>query len=91
MMFGWLMKRIFVDKRARERMNESRKAVKKGAVEPVAVKEMSEEQNGAARKKLIQETMALYREKRVEYEKLDKGLRDKIDKAAREAFGGKKE
>jgi len=89
MMFGWLMKRIFVDRRARERMDASRKTAAKVAGKPepenVAVAENEDE-----REKLIRETMALYREKRVEYEALDDDLRDKIDKAAREAFGEKK-
>ena len=90
MMFGRLMKRIFVDRRARERMDESRNIVKKTAVKPEPEKNATAD-NGTAREKLIRETMALYREKRVEYEKLDGDLRAKIDKVAREAFGGEKE
>ena len=37
MMFGWLMKRIFVDRRARERIETSREAVSKTAGKPEPV------------------------------------------------------
>ena len=86
MMFGRLIKRILIDKRARERMAKSGKT----AVKPAAQKKVTAA-GEAERKKLIRQTMSLYREKRVEYEKLDGDLRKKIDKAAREAFGDKKE
>lgn len=85
MMFGRLIKRILIDKRARERMAKSGKTV----VKPAAQKKGSAKSQDK-RKKLISETMALYRQKRVEYEKLDGDLREKIDQAAREAFGEKK-
>ena len=90
MNFDWLVKRIFIDKRARDRIKSSRKTNRKAAATPEPEKDAAAEDR-EARKKLIRETMALYREKRVEYEKLDGELRSKIDKAAREAFGGKKE
>ncbi len=86
MMFARLIKRILIDKRARERMAKNGKT----AVKPAAQKKVTAKSQNK-RKKLISETMALYREKRVEYEKLDGDLREKIDKAAREAFGDKKE
>lgn len=85
MMFGRLIKRILIDKRARERMAKSGKT----AVKPATQKKVSAKRRNE-RKKLISETMALYRVKRVEYEKLDGDLREKIDQAAREAFGEKK-
>ena len=88
MLIGWLMKRLFVDKRARQRIDAKRKTAGNAAVKP-------KPENGKAaqdaRKKLLREIVALYREKRVEYEKLDSDLRGKIEKAAREAFGGKKQ
>jgi hypothetical protein len=89
MKLGWLIKRIFVDKRARERMDASRETVDKAAKKPEPVKDKTVD-DGDARKILIRETMALYRKKRVEYEKLDGDLREKIDKVVREAFGEKK-
>jgi hypothetical protein len=85
MLIGWLMKRIFVDRRARQKIDARRKAA---AVTPNPKKGAGHED---ARKKLLRETMALYREKRVEYEKLDGDLRGKIDKVVREAFGDKKQ
>ena len=89
MMFGWLLKRIFVDRRARAQMDKSRKKVGTAAVKSKPDKSAKVE-DADERQKLIEETMAVYREKRAEYEKLDSNLRDKIDKAASEAFGGKK-
>jgi hypothetical protein len=85
MLIGWLMKRIFVDRRARKKIDARRKSAARA---PNPKKDAGHEDS---RKKLLRETMALYREKRVEYEKLDSDLRGKIDKVVREAFGGKKQ
>lgn len=90
MILGWLMKRIFVDKRARARMDTGRKKVGKAAVVPEPVQDAPVEHEGE-REKLLRETMALYRKRRAEYEKLDGDLRGRFDKVVDEVLGDKKE
>ena len=88
MIIGWLMKRIFVDKRTRNRTDARRKTAGKAAAKPNPQKNAVPQD---AHQNLLRETMALYRQKRMEYEKLDSGLRGKFEKVVREAFDEKKQ
>ena len=85
MIFGSVLKWIFLDKNAR-------KAAKKiTATRAASARESSpgagtETETGDDRDKLIKETMALYRQKRVEYQQLDEGVRDRLAKLADDAL-----
>jgi len=88
MIFGSIFKWIFMDKNAREAAKKidaaTAKTPRKSLRKPDAKNE-----DGGERDALLKETMALYRQKKVEYDKLDEGTRDKIAKLAEEALGGK--
>lgn len=102
-MIEWLMKWIFMDKRARDAAAKMRavqpqdppEETKKSKVEPASeaatpdVAEPDQIQEGDEKAALIQETMALYRKRREEYEQLDEGLRNKLTKLASDALNDK--
>ncbi len=54
------------------------------------VPETVEEAPASDRDILMEQTMALYRQRRAEYEKLDEGVRTKMTKLATDQFGDKK-
>ncbi len=89
MILGSIFKWVFMDKDARKaagkidatRAKPNRKSPRKAA---------AGKENDGERDALIKETMALYRQKKVEYDQLDEGMRDKIAKLAEDALSGKK-
>jgi hypothetical protein len=56
----------------------------------VEVQEIVGEAPASDREVLMEQTMALYRKRRAEYEKLDEGVREKLTKLATEHLGDKK-
>jgi len=112
MMFGWLLKRLFMDKNARAATDRARRLraaqQESDSLEDEDVDDKIDDaspddasadtgsqtdaaEGGSEREKLIRETMALYRQKRAEYENLDDSVRDRIEAAARDALGRRDE
>jgi hypothetical protein len=95
-MIGWLLERIFMDKKGRESRKKARR-LKESPAGRLAAKQASEEDDETGteagvdpeREKLLSEAMTIFRQRRAEYDKLDDAVRDRIDKAASEAFGDK--
>jgi hypothetical protein len=93
-MFGWLMERLFLDKKGRESRKKLKQLEKVSvprakAAEPSVPKMEEAPAEKTERDQIIDDAMAIFRQRRAEYEKLDGAVRDRIDKAASEAFGGK--
>jgi hypothetical protein len=102
-MIKWLTRLIFMDKRAREaaaKIHEAQPRLPPEDTVDVAVASEPDdevsvqgEKDGTAdpedRAALIQQTMALYRQRRGEYEQLDEGVRNKLTKLASDALIGK--
>ena len=91
-MLGWLMERLFVDKRGRESRKKMKRLTEKAAPAPAGTGTPGPEAAPAEkteREQLIDDAMAIFRQRRTEYEKLDGAVRERIDKAASEAFGDK--
>ena len=99
-MIGWLLERIFMDKKGRESREKARR-LKESPAGKRAAKKISEKGDGdrsedgtasvadPEREELINEAMTIFRKRRAEYDKLDESVRDRINKAASEAFGDK--
>lgn len=105
-MIGWLIERIFVDRKGRESRKKLRRlkkdAAPRAATPPARQAKQAKPAKTAGpevpkeaaagsseREQLINDAMTIFRQRRAEYEKLDDFLRDRIDKAANEAFGDK--
>ncbi len=102
-MIKWLMRLVFMDKRARDAAAKMRAAQPEGPPEETkedADEQVSEEaspaqtepveiEDGDDKAALIRQTMALYRQRREEYEQLDEGLRNKLTKLASDALSDK--
>ena len=94
-MFKFFMKCIFMDKRARSAAKKIRdvRSVPKKASRP----KPADKKTGAPaatkpdddRAALIEQTMALYRQRHEEYEQLDEGVREKLTKLASDKMSDK--
>lgn len=93
-MIKFLMKWVFLDKRARDaakKMRNVRPASKK--TKPAKAAEVEKGTPVAAqdddRAALIEQTMALYRQRHEEYEQLDEDVREKLTKLASDKMSDK--
>ena len=99
-MIGWLLERIFMDRKGRESREKARR-LKETPAGKLAAKQASDGEGdhaaggGAAtgadpeREQLLSEAMTIFRQRRAEFDKLDGATRERINKAANEAFGDK--
>jgi hypothetical protein len=94
-MIGWLLERLFIDKKGRagrkkvKRLQQAPAVPAEAAATPAAEATAVEGAPVAdpEREKLLNDAMTIFRQRRAEYEKLDDSVRAKIDKAASKAFG----
>lgn len=95
-MFKFLVKWIFMDKRARDAAKKMRDVRPTPPVKEKPEKPANEEPTAAGAAKgdderaaLIEQTMALYRQRHEEYEQLDEGVREKMMKLASDKLSDK--
>ncbi len=95
-MIGWLLERLFIDKKGRAGRKKVRRLTKTPATQTAPESAPPVKTTGSdsastddpEREQLINEAMTIFRQRRAEYEKLDDDVRARIDKAASKAFGG---
>ncbi|MEX2618374.1 MAG: hypothetical protein WD767_20000 [Alphaproteobacteria bacterium] len=91
-MIGWLLERLFIDRKGRAGRRRARRLQQRATDVRAAAGgvEAESERTPATdpeREALINNAMTIFRRRRAEYEKLDDDVRARIDRAANKAFG----